>query len=73
MCVGGGGRVKERHKEKKMNPIVQVFFSSQNIKQVLQLVFNVLVNGDTQTARNYAVDLLQELLRSPRLQQAIVE
>ena len=56
-----------------MNPIVQVFFSSQNIKQVLQLVFNVLVNGDTQTARNYAVDLLQELLRSPRLQQAIVE
>ena len=50
-----------------------MFFNSQNIKQVLQLVFNVLVNGDAHTARSNAVDLLQELLRSPRLQQAVEE
>nr|KAG5688995.1 hypothetical protein BaRGS_005539 [Batillaria attramentaria] len=51
----------------------KVFFNSQNIKQVLAMVFNVLVNGDSMTARNYAVDLLQDLMRNPRLQQAIEE
>ena len=48
-----------------------MFFSSENIKEVLQMVFNVLVCGETVTARHYAVDLLQELLRNPYLQQAV--
>ncbi|KAL8599321.1 hypothetical protein ACOMHN_008036 [Nucella lapillus] len=51
----------------------KVFFNSQNIKQVLQLVCNVLVNGEGLTARLYAVDLLQDMLRNPRLQQAVEE
>ncbi|KAK7107208.1 protein CIP2A homolog L-like [Littorina saxatilis] len=51
----------------------KVFFDSQNTKQVLQLVFNVLINGEEQTARSYAADLLQEMLRNSRLQQAVEE
>ncbi|XP_076466718.1 protein CIP2A homolog L-like isoform X2 [Babylonia areolata] len=49
----------------------KVFFNKENIKQVLQIVFSVLINSKTTSAQHYAVDLLQDMLHNPRLQEAV--
>ena len=51
----------------------QVFFESQDIKNVAYMLFNALMFGNTVNACFYAADFLQEMLVNPRMQAALGE
>lgn len=48
--------------------------NAQNINQIFQLLFNVIVNSETGVTRQYAVDLFTDLLQlEPRVQQSLIK
>ncbi|XP_071137325.1 protein CIP2A homolog [Mytilus edulis] len=53
--------------------IGQNLFNPKNVKWTFQLMFNIVLNGDTGTTRQYAVDLFADLLKNQNIQQSLVE
>jgi len=49
---------------KLLSFVYQQLLNTRNINQIFQLLFNILVNCDQQTTRQYAVDLFTDLLRT---------
>jgi len=48
--------------------------NTRNINQIFQLLFNILVNCEHQTTRQYAVDLFTDLLKThPHIQQSLLK
>ncbi|KAI8519161.1 hypothetical protein Bbelb_024180 [Branchiostoma belcheri] len=47
-------------------------FNAKNIYQTFQLIFNIIVNGDSSHVRSFTCDLFIGLLKSPKIQQSVV-
>ncbi|XP_066264891.1 protein CIP2A homolog [Branchiostoma lanceolatum] len=47
-------------------------FNAKNIYQTFQLIFNIIVNGDSSNVRRFTCDLFIGLLKSPKIQQSVV-
>ncbi|XP_078582978.1 protein CIP2A homolog [Branchiostoma floridae x Branchiostoma japonicum] len=47
-------------------------FNAKNIYQTFQLIFNIIVNGDSSHVRGFTCDLFIGLLKSPKIQQSVV-
>ncbi|XP_071113650.1 protein CIP2A homolog [Haliotis cracherodii] len=51
--------------------IGQEIFNTENVNETLKLIFNILVNGDFGVTRLYVVDLFQDLLKKPSIQNSL--
>ena len=46
-------------------------YNNENVSKSIQMIFNLLIDGDAGETRRYTVDLFKDLLKMERLQKAL--
>ena len=46
-------------------------YNNENVSKSIQMIFNLLIDGDAGETRRYTVDLFKDLLKMDRLQKAL--